>query len=79
MMFLSFFFCIYTEKNHVKEIKIFLKKKKKKGEKNAWNRYQSLSEEKKNERNKNLSEHGDIIWTRKWKEIWVFEKLLFSP
>ena len=51
------------EKKHVKDIKIFLKKKKAKGEKKAWDRYQNLFEEENekkrqyhHERNKNVSE-----------------------
>ena len=34
-----------SKKKHIKNIKIFLKKKKKKGIKKTWARYQNLSEE----------------------------------
>ena len=36
-----------SEKKHVKDIKIFLKKKKIKGKKKVWERYQNLAEKKK--------------------------------
>ena len=38
------------QKKHVKDIKIFLKKKKTKGEKKAWGRYQNFTEEEKQKR-----------------------------